>query len=98
MIHYTIVWLMIGSNTFGASQTTLSVNMKVRSYTTQTSVIRRGSVVFSAATVGAISSNASGLVYTSTTVLMLVAMLAAFAGAREPFETKLIFSNLHILS
>jgi len=54
-----------------------------------------GTIVFSAATVGTVCNDASGLVDASATVLMLVAMLASFAGTRVPFKTELIFGNFY---
>ena len=53
------------------------------------------SIVFTTATVGSVGSDSSGLVDATATVLMLVAMLSAFASAGKPFKSKLIFSESH---
>jgi hypothetical protein len=86
---------MIGSDSFGTSQAALSITMKMCCYSAHASGQCCCTIVFSTATVGAIGSDAGGLVYASATVLVLVAMLPAFASAAEPFKSKLIFGDLH---
>jgi hypothetical protein len=95
MIHHTIVWLVIGSDSFSASLPTFSITMKMCSYPTHTSGQGSSTIVFTTAAVSTIGLNSSGLVYAPATVLMLVAMLASFAGAREPLKTELIFCDFH---
>jgi hypothetical protein len=95
MIYHTVVRLVIGSDSFGASQSTFSITMKMCGHSAHAGGKGSSTIVFPTATVGAIGLNSCGLVNTAATVLMFVAMLATFAGAREPFETKLIFCDFH---
>jgi len=90
MINHTVVGFMIGANAFCARLITLFVHMKVCHHTATTSCVGCCSVVFTTAAVCAVCSNASWLMDTTATILMLVAMLATFACATEPFKTKLI--------
>lgn len=69
--------------------------MKVRHNTAAAHTQCCGTIVFTTTTVGSVGLYSSGLVDTAATILMFVAMLSSLAGAREPFKTKLIFSELH---
>ena len=69
--------------------------MVVCHYTTTTYTQCCNAIVFAAATVGSVGLYSRGLVDTATTILVLVAMLSSLACAREPFKTKLIFSESH---
>ncbi len=96
MIYHTIVRLVIGTNTFGAGLEPRRVLMKVRHYTTAAYTESCRTIIFAATTVGSVGNNSCGLVDTAATILVLVAMLSSLAGTREPFKTKLIFSDFHI--
>ena len=69
--------------------------MEVCHYTTAAHRESGCSIIFATATVGSVGSDSGGLVDTAATVLVLVAMLSSLACAREPFKTKLIFSESH---
>ena len=69
--------------------------MEVCHYTTAAYCESGCSIIFATATVGSVGSDSGGLVDTAATVLVLVAMLSSLACAREPFKTKLIFSESH---
>ncbi len=69
--------------------------MKMCNDTTATSHISHAAIVFAATTIGSVGNDSCGLVNTAATILMLVAMLSSLACAREPFKTKLIFSDFH---
>ena len=69
--------------------------MKMCHYSTAANTKSRCSIVLATATVGSVGTDPGRLVDTAATVLMLVAMLSSFACAREPFKTKLIFSESH---
>lgn len=71
--------------------------MVVCHHATTTHRVCRGTIVFTAATVGSVGRDSSGLVDTTATVLVLVAMLSSLACAGEPFKSKLIFCDLHAL-
>jgi hypothetical protein len=95
MIHHPIVGLMIGSNALVSSLPAWSILMIVCHHATATHAQCCCSVVFTTATIGSVGSDSGGLVNTPATILMLVAMLSAFAGAGKPFKSKLIFSESH---
>lgn len=69
--------------------------MKVCNHTTTTGAEGRCTIVFATATVGSVGSDSCWFVNTAATILMLVTMLSSLACAREPFKTKLIFSDFH---
>ena len=69
--------------------------MKMCHDTAAASAEGRCTIVFSTATHGSVGGNPCGLVDTAATILVFVAMLSSLACAREPFKTKLIFSELH---
>ena len=69
--------------------------MEVCQHTATASHIGRMPIVFTAAAVGSVGRDPSGLVDTAATVLVLVAMLSSLACAGEPFKSKLIFCESH---
>ena len=98
MIIYTIVYSVIGSNTFIAGAVSLDVLMKMLFDPGLTNRQCIFTIVLSTSAAGAIGLYTCRLVYASATVLMFVAMLATATGAREPFKSKLIFSDFHNIS
>ena len=69
--------------------------MEMCQHTATASHIGRVTIIFTTAAVGSVGRYPGRFVDTAATILMLVAMLASFACAREPFKTKLIFGDFH---
>jgi hypothetical protein len=95
MIHNPVVRFVIGAYAFRASLESFGIFVKMCHYSTAAHTECRSSIVLATATVGSVGLDSSGLVDTTATILMFVAMLSSLACAREPFKTKLIFSDFH---
>ncbi len=95
MIHNPVIGFVIGSNTFVTGLETRCVLVQVCHYATTANTQGSCSIVFATAAVGSVGGDSGRLVDAAATVLMLVAMLSTFAGARKPFKSKLIFGESH---
>jgi hypothetical protein len=84
MIHHPVVGFVVCTHSLRVCSVSGSVHMKVLYYSGTAYCQGILFVLFSAATIGAVSSYTSVTVYYSATILMLVTVLATFTCATEP--------------